>query len=34
MAAGFSADYDDDLVYKVIDLFCEENLTAADDAQE
>ena len=34
MAAGFSADYDDDLVYKVIDLLCEENLTAADDAQE
>ncbi len=34
MAAGFSADYDDDLVYKVIDLFCEENLIAADDAQE
>ena len=34
MAAGFSADYDDDLVYKVIDLFCEENLTEADDAQE
>ena len=34
MAAGFSADYDDDLVYKVVDLFCEENLTAADGAQE